>query len=118
MSIKLQIALLIASIVTVTVVTIFVVKYKMNVKYGVVWILWGLIMLFFSLFPDMITYLSNLLGVQTPSNTVFLITIFLVYILSFYIFMKISKQNDEIKNLTYQIALVEKKLSEKVNKDE
>ncbi|MEG0034424.1 MULTISPECIES: DUF2304 domain-containing protein [Anaerorhabdus] len=113
MSIKLQLALLLASLLTTVFVTFCVVRFKMNVKYGIVWILWALIILFLSIFPFILIGFSDLLGVQTASNTVFLITIFLAYALSFYLFMKISKQNDEIKNLTYEVAKLSKEIKEK-----
>ncbi|MEG0034897.1 MAG: DUF2304 domain-containing protein [Bacilli bacterium] len=117
MSIKLQIALLIVSILTVIFVTLCVVKYKMNVKYGVVWIIWGTILLTLSIFPSILEIISQFLGIQTVSNTVFLTAIFLMYLLSFYLFMKISKQNDEIKNLTYEVAKLSKLIDE-MNKHE
>lgn len=110
-------ALLFASLITVGFVTFCVIKYKMNVKYGVVWILWAIIILILSAFPNILITFSDLLGVQTASNTVFLITIFLVYGLSFYLFMKISKQNEQIKNLTYEVAKLSKKIDE-ANKNE
>lgn len=117
MSVKLQIALLLASFITVIFVTLCVVKYKMNVRYGVVWILWGIIILLLSAFPTILITISDLLGVQTASNTVFLLTIFLVYILCFYLFMKISKQNEEIRNLTYEVAKLSKKIDEMIKHD-
>ena len=48
-----------------------------------------------------------------PVNAVFLIMITLLYDLSFYSYIMISKHNDEIIKLTYEVASLKKKLEEK-----
>ena len=52
-----------------------------------------------------------------PVNAVFLIMIALLYALTFYSYMMTSKHNDEIIQLTYEIAVLKKKI-EDISKNE
>ena len=48
-----------------------------------------------------------------PVNAVFLIMIALLYGLTFYVYVMISKHNEEIIKLTYEISSLKKQLEEK-----
>lgn len=105
--------LLVVSILVLIYVVYTVIKNKMNVHYSIIWILWAIGMIIISLFPSIVDSISRLLGIQYSSNTIFLIFIFLLYCLSFYLYLTISKHNEEIIKLNYEIALLRKKLEEK-----
>ena len=110
---NLQILLLIVSIIVLFFVLWNIIKNKMNIAYAMIWILWAIGMVVISLFPGLVAWITKLLGIQTQSNAVFLITIFLLYCLTFYLYLRISKLNEEIINLNYEIASVKKKVEEK-----
>lgn len=105
--------LLITSILVLLFVIYTVTKNKMNIHYSLVWILWAIGMIVISLFPSIISKITLILGIQYPSNTIFLIFIFLLYCLSFYLFVVTSKHNEEITKLNYEIASLKKKLEDK-----
>lgn len=69
-------------------------------------------MVIISAFPNIIYKLSYLIGIETPSNAVFLIMMFLLYCLTFYIYFIISRHNEDIINLDYEIAVLKKKVEE------
>lgn len=112
----LQIGLLLASIVTLIFVIYKVKKNKMDIHYSIIWIVWGALLIIIALFPQIIIYISNLLSIATPSNTAFLIMIFLLYCLTFYVYLKISKHNDEIAKLNYEISSLKKQVNDNKNK--
>ena len=112
MSPSLRIGLLLASIIALAFVIICVVKKKLNIKYSIVWILWSLLSLFMAAFPETFYGVSHLLGIEMPVNGVFLIMITLLYGLSFYSYIMISKHNDQIIQLTYEIASLKKELED------
>ena len=101
MSIGLKTGLLIASISVLVVIILTIVNKKINIKYSIVWFLWALLALLMSLFPEIFYNLSDFLGIQMPVNTVFLIMTALLYALTFYVYITISKHNEEIIKLTY-----------------
>lgn len=82
----------------------------MNIKYSIVWTLWSLGIILISIFPQIVYYISNVLGIAVAVNTLFLIMIFLLYLLSFYLFLKISLLNEQIKNMAYEISLLKKEI--------
>ena len=115
MSSGLRIGLLLASLVALAFVLIFVLKNKLNIKYSIVWMLWALMSLVMAIFPKLFYNFADLLGIELPVNAVFLIMIGLLYGLTFYVYCMISKHNEEIIKLTYEIALLKKQLNENKN---
>lgn len=113
---ELQMSLLLAGIVTLIFIFITIKKTKMNIRYAIVWITWGIVVLILSIFPQIIDYLSILLGIALPVNTIFLIFMFLLYVMSFYLFIKVSQMSDEIKTLTYTTAMLKKECEEMKHK--
>lgn len=109
---KLQIPLLIVSILVLIFVLWNIIKNHMDIGYAMVWILWSLGMIFISIFPETISVVGQILGIQVESNAVFLITIFLLYCLTFYLYLRISKHNEQIVNLNYEISSLKKKMEE------
>lgn len=112
MSITLQVLLVIASLCVLAYVLNSVIKGKLNIHYAMVWIIWGTMMVLFAMFPGIIVTIGDLAGVQVASNTVFLIFIFVLYCMTFYVYMKLSKHNEDIVNLNYEIANLKRRVEE------
>lgn len=111
----LQIPLLIVSIIVLIIVLRNIIKNHMNIGYAMIWILWSISMIVLSIFPGIAMWIGHILGIQVASNTIFLITIFLLYCLTFYLFLSISKHNEEIIKLNYEISSLKKKVEELEN---
>jgi len=107
-----QISLLIASVIMLIFVIFEVKKNKMNIHYSIIWIIWAISLIVLAAFPTIIDWISNVLSIAIPTNTLFLIMIFFLYCLTFYVYLKISKHNEEIINLNYEIAALKKKVKE------
>lgn len=118
MSSSLRWGLLLASLGVFIVIIVAVAQKKLNLKYSIVWLLWALISMLMAKFPEIFYGLSDLLGIQLPVNTVFLIMIALLYALTFFVYIMISKHNEEIIRLTYQVAVLKKEIDEMKKKDE
>lgn len=112
MNIGLRLGLLIASILVLSIIIFCVVKKLLNIKYSIVWILWALLALIMAIFPGIFYELAHILGIEMPVNAVFLIMIFLSYALVFYLYIMISKHNEEIIKLTYEVATLKKEIEE------
>ncbi len=118
MSTGLRLGLLLASLGVFFIIIFSVIRKKLNIKYSIVWLLWALLSLVMAIFPETFYSLSHLLGIQMPVNTVFLIMTALLYALTFYVYIMISKHNEEIIKLTYEVASLKKELDELKNKHE
>ena len=112
MSSSLRLGLFLASLMVLILILASVIRKKLNIKYSIVWILWALLSLLMAVFPETFYALSGWLGIQMPVNTVFLIMTALLYALTFYVYIMISKHNEEIIRLTYEIAALKKEVEE------
>ncbi len=107
-----QISMLIGSIATLVFILYTAKKAHLDIHYTIVWILWALCMIFFSLFPSVIDWIARVLSIAIPVNALFLILIFFLYIISFYLFLRLTEQAEKIKTLTYEVAELKKKNDE------
>ena len=115
MNSKLQILLVIFSLVTFLFVIYNIRKSKMDIKYAVIWITWSLVVAVISIFPSIVTILSSWLGIIAPTNTIFLGMLFLLYIMSFYIYINLSSYNQKLKDLVYEVALLKSEVEKLKN---
>ena len=118
MSSDLRIGLLIASLFVFLLILYFVIHKKFYIKYSIAWLLWALLILLMVIFPDVFYEFSHLVGIEMPVNAVFLIMVTLLYALVFYVYVMISKHNDEIIKLTYSVSALQKELDELKKKNE
>ena len=118
MSSGLRLGLLLASLGVFVVIVLSVVKKRLNIKYSIVWLLWAMVSMAMAIFPEIFYAISDLLGIQLPVNTVFLLMMALLYSLTFYVYIMISKHNEEIIKLTYRIATQGKEIDELMKKNE
>lgn len=116
MSTSLRMGLLLAALIVFILIIISVAKRILNIKYSIVWLVWGLLSLLMAIFPETFYELAHILGIEMAVNAVFLIMIFLLYALVFYLYIMISKHNEEIIKLTYETASLKKELDELKNK--
>ncbi|MBR3151088.1 MAG: DUF2304 domain-containing protein [Erysipelotrichaceae bacterium] len=109
----LQIFLFTFSLLSLVMILRSVYRNKMNIHFAMIWIVFGIVLTVISIFPKLISYLSMIMGIYAPANTIFLVTIFFLYALSFYAYLRISKLSDQVQSLNYEIALLKKKLEER-----
>lgn len=112
MSLSLRTGLLLASIIALVFVITSIKNKKLSIKYSIVWFLWALFCLLMAAFPEIFYETSHILGIELPVNAVFLIMIGLLYALTFYSYLMISKHNEEIIQLTYEVASLKKEIEE------
>lgn len=116
MSLSLRIGLLLASAIALFFVVFSIRSNKLNTKYSIVWFLWAIFCLIVAAFPEIFYRLSKIAGIELPVNAVFLLMIGLLYALTFYSYLMISKHNDEIIQLTYEVSVLKKELDSLKNK--
>lgn len=117
MNITLKFSLIVVSLIVFLYVLNTVYKRSLNIRYSIFWIVWSFVVLLIALFPNLVVKLTNVLGIAVASNAVFLIMIFILYCMSFFIFLVITKHTNEITVLNYEISLLKKEM-EKLKKHE
>lgn len=117
MSFLLSVEMIILAFLVITIVIYSVNKKKMCIQYSLVWVLLSLVLIVVAVFPDIVFWLSNILGIETPSNLVYLFGIFALLLITFMQTCVISKQAEKIKFLTQIVSIKQYELEDN-NHDE
>jgi len=80
------------------------------------WLIGGIIILTLSFFPEGLNKFSLFIGIKYPPALLFLISIVLLYLLLFKQEEQISIQNEKLKKLAQENALIEEKLRRVIKK--
>ena len=112
MSTKLQAFMLLALALYFFILFQLLKKKRLNLKYTILWIFAGFIMLLVSLFPQILFAVTDFIGIEVPSNALFAMIFFFVIIILMTLTSIVSKQNEQLKRLTQTIALLEKRIRE------
>ena len=114
-SIYLRVLLTSGSLVTMIFILTRIRASKVQIKDSVFWILFSALLFLMSLFPTALFRLSNLLGIESPTNLVFLVVLFVLITHQFVLSIKLSRLEANQRILTQDIALASK---EKVETEE
>ena len=81
-------------------------KYKLELKYTLLWLIVMLIIVFLSIFPKGFSIVSQLMGIELPVNALYLLAFFCSFAILFSLTMTISNSTTKIKELSQQIGLL------------
>ena len=87
-----------------------IVKGKLREEYAVIWWICAGVLLLFSIWSDGLTILSDLLGVQVPTNLIFSALIFVILIYLLHLSRVNSRLQKHVTKLTQEMALLKQKL--------
>ena len=85
-------------------------RRKLNLGYSLLWLALALLLMIAVVFPQTVYALSALIGVDLPINL--LLTAFALFslVMMFYLTCIVSRENEKLRTLTQQLALLEKRL--------
>ena len=86
-----------------------VIKGKFSIVESIFWLLGSLIILVFSVFPQIIIVMANILNIKYPPSLLFLlVSVFLIFV-NFRNTQRIEKQNEMIIYLGQELAILKEK---------
>ncbi|MFV0465937.1 MAG: DUF2304 domain-containing protein [Lachnospiraceae bacterium] len=108
----LRLQLLIAVLIILAFVWIanLVRKEKLDLRFALPWFAVGILVFILNLFPQLMETMVDLLGIDLPVNMMFFFGFCFTLLLVFHLTMKVSRQEEQIKRLTQEHALLEEKL--------
>ena len=112
MSMGLQATLVMISLAVAAVGLSSAVRTQMDIRSAVFWIFWCFLLLLLGIFPGIAAWMARLIGIRTVSNLVFFLMIGMLFCVSYYSFIKMSHMSEEIKKLTYEVAVLKKQKGE------
>ena len=109
MSLTLQILLIIFTVLFFIILVKNVKKGKLRTDYALAWILCSIALIILSIFPQIAFFVARLIGVISTANIVFAAIIFMLIILVYVLFNKVSMLEEKQKNLIQEVAILKKK---------
>ena len=106
MSIVLRITLIVVSFLVLLFVLKKIRRTQLYIDDAIFWIVFSALLLVISIFPQLAVWASDLLGIQSPANFVFLFMIFVVLIKLFQISIELSVQKHRLNRLVQKLALM------------
>ena len=87
-------------------------KNRVALKYALLWLLSGVLMLLFAIFPQLLDRMARMIGIYSPVNALFAVLLCcgLVLMISFSVIMSGNKK--AIVRLTQEISLMENRIRE------
>ncbi|MEF9919505.1 DUF2304 domain-containing protein [Anaerorhabdus sp.] len=116
MTLKVQITLIIATILFFILLQKLIKKSKMTADLASIWIIFCIALVIIAIFPFGLYFVSNLFGIISSTNLLFVLLIFILLCLVFYLYLKISSLEAKLTNLIQYIA-IEKNKDEKIKKN-
>lgn len=101
----LRAVLIVGSLLFLIFLIISIKKSKITNDVATLWILFSLIILVLSIFPEIIVSLVKALGIDSPVNGVYLIFIALLLALCFVLFVKVSTLENKLNDLVQKIGI-------------
>ena len=105
-----RILLILGSLATLMFILRRIRHAKMQIEDSIFWIFFAALLLFMSLFPGVLCYISNLLGFMAPINLVYVLIIFVLLLHQFTLTERISQMDVKLRTLTQRVALNQEKL--------
>lgn len=109
-SLSLRVAMLIAIVLYFALLILLVKKRTLSLKYSLMWFFAGFLMLILAIFPGLLGWLADVVGIELPVNALFAFLLFCGLIILVILSSIASKQSERLKQLTQQMALLEQRL--------
>ena len=101
-----------AAIVTFVFVFSLLRRGVLREKYAVLWLFFSGTALFFAIFPGALKWLSSALGVVTPANLLFFITVVLLVLVAVQLSYELSRHEMRIRRLAEEVALLQQEIKD------
>ena len=112
MTMKLRIALILVSLATFCLIIRRIRQSKVQIESAIFWILLAMVLVAYSIFPQVADLCAGLLGIYATTNFLFLFAIFVLIVKVFLMTIHISQLESKVKELVQLMALEEKKHEE------
>ncbi len=110
MSLKIQVIVAVVIVLALLWIANMVRKEILDIRFALSWLTVGAVVLVLDLFPGMMDFLVHLLGIELPVNMMFFFGFCFTLFLLFTLTVKVSRQEEHIKRLTQELALLEEEI--------
>lgn len=112
MSSELRIVLLIGVVIYFIAILFLLRKKTLTLKYSLIWLFSSLVLFVMAVFPGIVTFFSDLFGIASEVNAIFLVFIFFILLILISLTSIVSKQHKQIKILIQTVSILKKETEE------
>ncbi|HAE38459.1 MAG TPA: DUF2304 domain-containing protein [Candidatus Riflebacteria bacterium] len=113
---RIQIISIVGSLLFLAIITRLIKKKTIKEAYAILWLLFGTMFMIFSIWKKGLDYFAGIVGVYYPPAMLFLILIIALILVLIQFSVIVSSQNDKIRRLTQEVALLNEKVRQKSDK--
>ena len=117
MSSHLQVSLIGAMIIYFIIIFNFLKNKVLNLKYTLLWLFSGVVMLTIAIFPNIMLVIANLFGIVSVINALFALLIFFILLILMALTGIVSKFRNQNRQLVQSCALLELRIRELEKKE-
>ncbi|PKL48473.1 MAG: DUF2304 domain-containing protein [Candidatus Riflebacteria bacterium HGW-Riflebacteria-2] len=114
---RIQIISIIGSIFFLFLISKLIRKNMLKEAYAILWLLFGSVFLLFSCWKKGLDYFASIFGIYYPPALLFLILIMALILVLIQFSIVVSSQNDKIRLLTQEVALLKNELDKTQQKN-
>ena len=108
MSLRLQIIIIISMIFVLIYIVRHVAMKKLDFRFGIGWSVIVIVIMAFAIWPQLLAAVSHFLGIYDPVNMLVFVGLILSIFAIFSLMMEVSRQNEQIKRLSQELAILRK----------
>ncbi len=112
MDFKIRLFFGIAVIIYLFIIVQLLKRKKLDLKYTLLWLVAAAVLLFVTIFPQTVYFISQFLGITTPINSALVLAGMFIIVILITITSIVSNLNSRLRSLTQEIALLDKKVRE------
>lgn len=109
---NLRISLIAAVICYFILILYFLKQRALNLKYTLLWLLSGAVMGILVIFPELLTYIIHIFGIEDNMNGLFIMCIAFILMIMMALTSIASRQNAKIRSLVQEIGILDKRIRE------
>lgn len=104
---------LIAAVICYFILILYFLKNRaLNLKYTLLWLLSGAVMGILVIFPELLTYIIHIFGIEDNMNGLFIMCIAFMLMIMMALTSIASRQNMKIRSLVQEIGILDKRIRE------
>lgn len=112
-----RITIICAVIVFFVIILRYLKDKTLNLKYSLLWIFAGLVMIIMAIFPQLLNVMSKLIGIYNPVYALFLVAIAFILMILMSLTSIVSRLNRKVRTLVQENAMLEKRLRKLEDKE-
>ena len=110
MPFRLQIIMLVVEVLYFVLIFTLLKKKTLMLSYTLTWLFAGVVMTVFTIFPELMQRIFDILHIESPMNGLLSLCVFCLLIIMVFLTTIVSKQTNQIRKLTQDNALLEKRI--------